>query len=113
MRASVPLRFVRWMLLLLGGVLLGAGLVVHGQVAVAEHMRAQVRETFFLWRGVGRISFVFQDDQTKMALWLHELDPKVLDHSRRAASVLLTLGLLLALAAPWMTCERPARRRSS
>lgn len=107
-------RLLRWIFLVLGGALLGAGLFLHGQVAVADYMRAEVRGTFFLWRGIGRISFVFQDGQTKTALWLSELDASVLDHSRHAATVMLTLGGLLVLVAPWMHCrrQRPSRRAS-
>jgi uncharacterized membrane protein HdeD (DUF308 family) len=104
-------RLLRWSLLVGGGALLGAGLVLLGQLVFAEHMRAQAQNTFFLWRGIGQLSFIFQDDQTKLALWLNEIDGKILDHSRHAACVLLVLGGLVVLLAPWMHCgKRKAQR---
>ncbi|MEZ5966677.1 MAG: hypothetical protein R3F56_22760 [Planctomycetota bacterium] len=106
-------RLLRWVFLVAGGALLGAGLFLYGQVAVAGYMRTEVRNTFFLWRGIGRVSFVFQDGQTKMALWLNELDASVLDRSRHAATVMLTLGGLLVLVAPWMHCGRRPRARQA
>lgn len=104
-------RFLRWMFLIVGGALLGAGLFLHGQVAFADYMRSQVHNTFFLWRGIGRVSFIFQSGETKTALWLSELDPSVLDHSRHAATVMVSLGLVLALVAPWMPCRRTRAKR--
>jgi len=103
-------RVLRWLLVVAGGMLLGAGLFLHGQVQVAEYMRAEARNTFFLWRGVGRMSFMLQDSQTQLALWLDDLDPEVLDHSRHAACAMFTLGGLIVLAAPWM--HVPRRRRA-
>lgn len=97
-------RLLRWLFLVGGGALLGAGLVLLGQLAVAEHLRAKAQAKFFLWRGIGQVSFIFQDDQTKLALWLNEIDARVLDHSRQGAWVMIVLGSLVVLLAPWMHC---------
>lgn len=99
-------RLLRWLLLVLSGALLGAGVFLFGQVAFAHHMRAQVQERFFLWRGIGQVSFIFQDSTTKMALWLNELDEKTLHHSAHAAWVMIVLGSLMALVVPWMPCGK-------
>lgn len=99
-------RLLRWWFLVGGGALLGAGLVLLGQLVFAEHMRARAQGTFFLWRGIGQVSFIFQDDQTKLALWLNEIDGKILDHSRHVAWVMIVLGGLVVLLAPWMHCGR-------
>ncbi|HLU39188.1 MAG TPA: hypothetical protein VK081_07370 [Planctomycetota bacterium] len=103
-------RLLRWVFLVAGGCMIGAGLVLIGQLVFADHMRARVRDTFFLWRGIGQVSFIFQDDETKLALWLNEIDPAVLAHSRHVAWVLITLGTMLALVAPWMRCAADGRR---
>ena len=49
----------RWLFTFLGGALLGAGLVLHGQVALARYMRQEVDNTFFLWRAIGHATFAF------------------------------------------------------
>jgi hypothetical protein len=100
-------RLVRWWLTLFGGVLLGAGLVLHGQVAVAHHMRDEVDGTFFLWRAVGELTFVFQDDLTRAALLIRELPSDVLARSDLAAWVLMALGGVSVVAA---TFVRPRAR---
>ena len=58
----------RWLFTFLGGALLGAGLVLHGQVALARYMRQEVDNTFFLWRAIGHATFAFQGGETRMAL---------------------------------------------
>jgi hypothetical protein len=50
----------RWLFTLVGGVLVGAGLVLHGQVALARYMRDEVDNTFFLWRALGEATIVSQ-----------------------------------------------------
>jgi uncharacterized membrane protein HdeD (DUF308 family) len=108
-------RLLRWLLFLVAGVMLGAGLFLLGQVMIARHFRAHVQETFFLWRGIGQISFIFQDSTTKAALWLNEIDEKTLRHSLHAAWALIVLGGLMALVVPWMKCGKskpaPASKR--
>ncbi|MBL8731004.1 MAG: hypothetical protein JNN13_01375 [Planctomycetes bacterium] len=90
----------RWFFTFLGGVLLGGGLVLHGQVAVARHMQSQVDDTFFLWRAVGRATFAFQSGDVKMALAMKEVPPEALRESDRAAWVLVIVGGLIALTGP-------------
>lgn len=104
------LRFVRWWVILLGGILLGAGLCLHGQLAVAEHLRDQVQDTFFLWRGIGQVTFIFQDEVTQAALWMNEIPEEVVEESSSAAWTLCILGGLLACTAPLL--RRPRRRKA-
>jgi len=101
------LKLARWWTILLGGALLGAGLVLHGQLAVAAHMRSEVQETFFLWRAVGQATFIFQDEVTKSALFLNEVPQSVLDESDRMAWTLTFVGAMLAIVAPFF--RRPRR----
>lgn len=96
--------------LLLGGILIGGGLVLHAQVAVWHHMREEVDNTFFLWRGVGKLTFMFQDETTKAALTLHEIPPEVLKEADRAAWVLAVVGAVVALMS---LAIRPERRTRS
>lgn len=103
------LRFLRAWAILLGGMLIGAGLCLHGQIAVAHAMREQVASTFFLWRGIGELTFVFQDDVTKAALWMNEIPAEVLRQSDAAAWTLVVLGGVLVGAAPFV--RRRRRRR--
>lgn len=100
------LPLVRWWLTLLGGVLIGGGLVLHGQLAMAHVVRDEVESTFFLWRGIGRITFMFQDEATQVALALHEVTPSVFRESDRVAWALCVIGALLALATPFLRRRR-------
>ncbi|MDP6929231.1 MAG: hypothetical protein QF412_05970, partial [Planctomycetota bacterium] len=90
------LRLVRWWVVLLGGIFLGAGLFLHGQVAVAFFMRESAQDTFFLWRWVGQITFIFQDETTKAALWMNEIPEEVIRESSWQDRVAQADGLLRA-----------------
>ncbi len=96
----MALTLTRYWLVLLGGILLGGGLVLHGQIAMANYMRGQAQGTFFLWRGIGKLTFMFQDEVTKAALALDEIPASVLREADRTAWVLVVLGGLVALSAP-------------
>ena len=90
----------RWVFTVLGGVLLGAGLVLHGQVALARHMQNEVDNTFFLWRMVGEATFVFQSGDIRMALAMKEVPEAAMVKSERAAWVLVIVGGLVSLTGP-------------
>jgi hypothetical protein len=103
-------KLARWWVVLLGGVLLGAGLCLHGQLAIARQLRAEARSTFFLWRGVGQLTFIFQDDVTKAALWMNEVPDDVIRESDAAAWSLVFLGALVAVAATGIQGKATRRR---
>ena len=92
----------RWICTVGGGVLLGAGLVLHGQVALARYMRDEVDMTFFLWRALGEATFAFQGDETRMALAMSEVSEEALRQSDRAAWVLVLVGVLIAMTGPML-----------
>lgn len=97
-----------------GGAFLGAGLFLQGQVTLALHLRAEVQETFFLWRAIGRASVLFQDQGTRAALLADELPEAALRHSQHAAAAMMTLGALLLIVAPFVRKGRgPARKRKA
>lgn len=98
----------RWACAVLGGTILGAGLVLHGQVAMARYMRNEVEGTFFLWRAIGEATFAFQDGQTRMALAMAEVPEQALKESDRAGWVLVVVGSLIALTAPFLRRGTPA-----
>ncbi len=104
------LKLARFWMLLIGGVLLGGGLVLHGQIKFAEVCREQVQGTFFLWRAIGQVTFVFQDDQTKLALWLNEVPTDVMRESDRAAWTLVIIGGVFAVVS-CACCSRRKRAR--
>ena len=93
------LRVARWWLTLLGGVLLGMGLVLHGQVAAVLYMRAEVEGTFFLWRWIGELTFAFQDTTTKVALTAHDFRVSLIREADRGAWTLVAIGVILAATA--------------
>ena len=99
--------FARWFFAVLGGVLLGGGLVLHGQVALARQMRKEVDNTFFLWRAIGEATFAFQTDEVRMALWMNEVPEPAIKESDRAAWVLVVVGGLIGLTGPLL--RRPQR----
>jgi hypothetical protein len=107
-------RMLRWLAMAVGGTMLGAGLFLQGQVTLVLHLRAQVQETFFLWRAIGRMSFLFQDQATRAALLADELPEHVLRNSQHAAAAMMTLGALLLIVAPFARQSpkqhRPAKR---
>lgn len=102
----MAITMARWWLLLCGGVLIGMGLLLHGQVWSMHSLREEVRGTFFLWRALGQLTFVFQDDLTKAALWAHECPADVLDESERAATAMLVLGALCAIGSTLLRATR-------
>ncbi len=95
------LAIARWWMVLLGGVFLGAGLFLHGLVASAEYFRAEASNTFFLWRWIGSVTFPFQDDSTRLALWLHEVPRPMVGESARSAWTMIAIGGMLALLSPF------------
>lgn len=103
------LRLLRWWLVLLGGICLGAGLFLHGQIALARAYRSGYDETFFLWRQIGHATFFLQGADHRIALTLSEVPAEVIDESDRAAWALLVIGGLFALSAPWVRTPLRAR----
>lgn len=101
------LGFVRWFFALLGGVLLGSGLVLHGQVAIARVMRKEVQNTFVLWRAIGEATFAFQSDDVRIALWMNEIPDAAIQESDRAAWVLVIVGGLIGITGPLL--RRPGK----
>lgn len=102
--------WLRWLLTLFGGVLIGAGLVLHGQVALAHLMREEVANTFFLWRAVGEATIFLQGGDVRFAFALREVPAEVLRESDVAAWTLVAVGGLVALAA--LLLPMPERRRA-
>ncbi|MCA8976262.1 MAG: hypothetical protein KDC98_16195 [Planctomycetes bacterium] len=104
------LGLLRWFVVLLGGLILGAGMTLHGQVALARYMRDEVENTFVLWRALGRATFYFQGGETRMALAMSEVPPEALDQSDRAAWVLVAIGVLFAFSGPLIPRPKPAKK---
>lgn len=96
------MRILRAMILILAGVLLGAGGLLLGQVAVARSMEAEVDATFFLFRAIGYATFAFQGSDVQVALAVKELPPGALEHSERVAWMLIAFGGLVWVAAPFV-----------
>ncbi len=110
--APSMLSVARWWMSVLGGMLIGAGLVLHGQVAVARFIREEVENTFVLWRGIGNLTFMFQGDQTQMALWLFDIPVRVITESNRAAWTLVAVGLIFSFTSFAFRSPTPATRRT-
>jgi hypothetical protein len=104
----MALRLARWWVVLLGGVLLGMGILLHAQVTTMFQMRDEVGSTFFLWRALGQLTFVWQDDLTKAAIWANECPEPVLRESRRAALTMMLLGALFCVGSAFI--RKPRKR---
>ena len=104
------LGFLRGLVMVFGGLILGAGLTLHGQVALAHYMRHEVDSTFVLWRALGHATFYFQGGDTRMALAMAEVPAEALEESDRAAWVLVAIGLLIALWGPLIRKPREASK---
>lgn len=96
------LGIARWFFAVVGGLLLGGGLTLHGQVAFARYLQQQVDHTFVLWRAIGNATFAFQGAETRMALAMGEVPEAALRESDRAAWVLVIVGGLVALTSPML-----------
>lgn len=94
---NVYIWVAQWLTVLLAGILVGGGLVLHAQVAVMEHMRNEVDNTFILWRGIGKLTFMFQDEVTQAALLMHNFPPGFLAEADRGAWTLVVIGSVVAL----------------
>ena len=103
------LALARWWLTILGGALIGGGLLLHAQVETLHALRSEVHGTFFLWRAVGQLTFVWQDDLTQAALWAGEVPAEVLRESSRGAWALVAVGTVLAVGSRFL--RRHGRRR--
>jgi len=101
------LGIARWLFTVLGGLLVGAGIVLHGQVALARHMQQEVDNTGFVWRALGEATFAFQSGDIRMALAMREVPEEALQHSTNAAWVLVIVGGLIALTGPLLRHGRP------
>jgi len=104
------LPLLRWLFVVLGGALVGVGLALHGQVALARHMREEVDRTFVLWRALGEATFAFQGGETRMALAMKEVPDEALRESDRAAWVLVAVGGLITLTGPLLRGRRGKTR---
>jgi len=107
----MSLALARWWMVLVGGIILGGGLFLHGVQASAIYVREEAANTFFLWRWIGSITFPFQDDATQLALWLNEVPRSMIEESGRDAWTLIAIGCLLVLLSPCCKAKRKRARK--
>lgn len=108
--------FARWACTLLGGILLGAGLLLWGQAVLLDYVQDQVGARFFLVRWVGKVSFVFLAVDQKVPLALADIPAEVVAESARWARALMILGgcvgvLALFLRSPGRGGGRKGKKR--
>ncbi|MCA8969004.1 MAG: hypothetical protein KDC95_04450 [Planctomycetes bacterium] len=101
-------KILRVALIILAGLLLGAGGLLLGQVHVARIMEERVDSTFFLFRAIGYATFAFQGSDVQVALAIKDLPAGSLEHSERVAWFAIAVGSLFLLAAPFL--KRRKRR---
>jgi hypothetical protein len=98
---------LRTLLFFGAGVLVGAGLLLYGQVRFGLYIHDEVDNTFFLWRAIGEATYFLQSPETQLSLALHEIDKSYLLESRRVSITLMIIGALIAFITPWL---QPLRR---
>jgi len=101
-------RVTRALICFVAGILVGAGLLLYGQVRLAEYFRDEVFSTFFLWRAIGDATYFLQGTDVQVALTLSKLPAESIVHSKRLAITLIVLGGELMLLLPFL---KPRRRR--
>ncbi|PIE22349.1 MAG: hypothetical protein CSA62_12625 [Planctomycetota bacterium] len=94
---------------LAAGVLIGAGLLLYGQVMFAEEVRSEVENTFFLWVQIGHATFFLQGADVQASLVLANIDPEYYEHSEKVALTLMILGACLLFSASFVR-ERSKKR---
>ncbi|GDY03497.1 hypothetical protein LBMAG49_28260 [Planctomycetota bacterium] len=102
-------RIARWWLLLIGGILLGAGMELHGLVAIAHRMVDEVDQTFPLFVAIGRATIFLLGNDQRIALMLKDVPPDVLDECTRSGFILMTVGGLFAVTAPILRGPRQTK----
>jgi hypothetical protein len=105
-KGSSALQKARLLLVFAAGLILGMGLLLYGQVRLAERMRGEVDSTLFLLRAVGYATFFLQGAKVQVALTLSKLPPGTIEHSRRVAITLLVVGSLLLASVPFVRRRR-------
>ena len=85
-----------------GGILVGVGLLLACQIHVVRHMRQQVDDTFFLWRWVGKATFVAQTHDVQTAIVLEKIPESTIQECERIAIALMALGSACALSVPFL-----------
>jgi hypothetical protein len=105
----MAVRIARWLFTLIGGLFLGAGLELHGLIAIAWRMIGEVDRTFFLFRAIGRGTIFMLGSERRIALAIKEIPPEVLEECSRTAWMLVIVGGLFSVTAPFLRHHAAAR----
>ena len=98
----MAVRVARWLFTLIGGLFLGAGLELHGLIAIAWRMIGEVDNTFFMFRAIGRATIFMLGSERRIALAIKEIPPAVLEECSRTAWMLVIVGGLFSVTAPFL-----------
>ncbi len=102
---------VKWILHLLGGILLGMGLLLWGQAEFLAYVRNEVQGTFFLFRWIGKVSFIFMSPDKKVALALADIPAGTVQESVRWAKSFLVAGTALVLLSLFVKGRSTSRKK--
>jgi hypothetical protein len=105
----MAVRVARWLFTLIGGLFLGAGLELHGLIAIAWRMIGEVDNTFFMFRAIGRATIFMLGSERRIALAIKEIPPEVLEECSRTAWMLVIVGGLFSVTAPFLRHHAPGR----
>jgi hypothetical protein len=105
----MAVRIARWLFTLIGGLFLGAGLELHGLIAISWRMIGEVDNTLFLFRAIGRATIFMLGSERRIALAIKEIPPEVLEECSRTAWMLVIVGGLFSVTAPFLRHHGPAR----
>jgi|SRR5580765_7877850 len=111
----MAVRIARWLFTLIGGLFLGAGLELHGLIAIAWRMVGEVDNTFVLFRAIGRATIFMLGSERRIALAIKEIPPAVLEECSRTAWMLVIVGGLFSVTAPFLrhhTAQRASARKA-
>src|SRR5262249_52795825 len=108
----MAVRVARWLFTLIGGLFLGAGLELHGLIAIAWRMVGEVDNTFFLFRAIGRGTIFMLGSERRIALAIKEIPPEALEECSRTAWMLVIVGGLFSVTAPFLRHHAPTRSAS-
>lgn len=81
---------------------IGVGLLMFAQIEILESMRDEADQAGAFWRGLGHLTFGWQDETTQSALLAHEMPAGYLAEAEIVAFSWFGAGFVCLLTLWWL-----------